>query len=90
MSPFLFALYIEELIEMLKSAGCRGIYIDEIAKNVMALLFADDVAICSETVGRLREMIKVLENFSNKWGLKVNLDKTKIMVFRRGGKNKSG
>ena len=34
------------------------------------MLFADDVAICSETVGRLREMIKVLENFSNKWGLK--------------------
>ena len=89
LSPFLFALYIEELIEMLKSAGCRGIYIDEFAENVMALLFADDVAICSETVGRLREMIKVLENFSNKWGLKVNLDKTKIMVFRRGGKIKA-
>ena len=55
----------------------------------MALLFAYDVAICLETVGRLHEMIKVLENFSNKWGLKVNLDETKIMVFRRDGKIKA-
>ena len=89
LSPYLFTLNIEELIKMLKSSGCRGIYIDEFAENVMALSFADDVAICLETVGRLREMIKVLENFSNKWGLKVNLDKTKIMVFRRDGKIKA-
>ena len=89
LSPFLFALYIEELLQMLKSAGCKGIYIDEIADNVMALLFADDVAMCSETVGRLREMIRVLEDFSKKWQLKINLEKTKIMVFRRGGKIKN-
>ena len=90
LSPFLFTLYIEELLQMLKIAGCKGIYIDEIAENAMALLFADDVVMCSETVGRLREMIKVLEDFSKKWELKINLkkEKTKIMVFRRGGKIK--
>ena len=89
LSSFLFALYIEELLQMLKSAGCKGINIDEIADNVMALLFADDVAMCIETVGRLREMIRVLEDFSKKWQLKINLEKTKIMVFRRGGNIKN-
>ena len=89
LSPLLFALYIEELLQMFKSAGCRGIYIDEIADNVMALLFADDVAMCSETVGRLREMIRVLEDFSKKWQLKIHLEKTKILVFRIGGKIKN-
>ena len=90
LSPFLFTFYIEELIEMLKSSGCRGIYIDEFAGNVRALFFADDVAICSEIVGRLREMIKVLENFSNKWGRKVNLNKNQNYGFQKRWKNKSG
>ena len=34
-------------------------------------------------------MINVLADFCNKWGLKVNLSKTKIIVFRRGGKLKT-
>ena len=66
---------------MLKSAGCYRIYIDETAENVMALLFADYVTMCSETVGRLREMIKVLEDFSKKWELKINLEKNKNKWF---------
>ena len=87
-SPFLFALYIGELIKMLEKARCSGIFVDDIATNIMALLFADDVAMCSDTVGKLREMIRVLEDFSKKFGLKINLKKTKIMIFRRGGKIK--
>ena len=47
-SPFLFALYIGELIELLYNSGCTGIYIDEKAPNVMVLLFADDVAFCAD------------------------------------------
>ena len=60
LSPFLFALYIGELIKMLEKERCSGIFVDDIATNIMALLFADDVAMCSDTVGKLREMIRVL------------------------------
>ena len=52
-SPFLFALYIRELIEMLDLADCKGVYVDEIAPNIMDLLYADDVALCSDSIGRM-------------------------------------
>ena len=39
----------------------------------------------ADTVGRLQYMINVLENYCDKWGMYVNLTKTKIRVFRRGG-----
>ena len=64
----------------------KGLYVDEIAPNIMALLFADDVALCSDSIGRMRDMINVLEQFCDRWKMKINLEKTKIMVFRRGGK----
>ena len=88
LSPLLFVLFIGEFVDMLHQAGCTGIYINEQAPNIMILLFADDVALCGDSIGRLNEMIKTLENYTEKWGMKVNMDKTKIIVFRRGGKLK--
>ena len=82
-------LYIGELIDMLNDAGCTGIFIDDQAPNIMALLFADDIALVNDTVGRLKELIKILEKYTQNWGMKVNLEKTKIIIFRRGGALKS-
>ena len=84
LSPFLFILYLSELIDMLKANGCQGIYLDERTQNVMILLYADDMAMCSDTVGRIQKMIDVLGQFCEKWAMIVNLTKTKIVVFRRG------
>ena len=85
LSPFLFILYIGELIDMLDELGCHGIYVNEVAKNIMILLYADDMALIADTVERLLRMIDVLESYCCKWNMLVNLTKTKIMVFRRGG-----
>ena len=49
------------------------------------LLYADDMVNIADTVGRLQNQINILAEFCYKYGMKVNLDKTKIMVFRRGG-----
>ena len=48
-------------------------------------MYADDIVQCGDTVGQLRSHIRVLEQYCSSWGMKVNLKKTKIMVFRRGG-----
>ena len=85
LSPFLFTLYIGELIDMLDELGCHGIYVNEDAKNIMILLYADDMALIADTVVRLQRMIDVLESYCCKWNMLVNLIKTTIMVFRRGG-----
>ena len=42
------------------------------------------------SLNRMRDMINVLEQFCDRWKMKINLEKTKIMVFRRGGKIRKG
>ena len=74
------AVYISELIDKLNEEECIGMYINEDALNII-LLFADDIAMCSDMPVRLQHMSNVLKMFCNIWGLKLNLLKTKILVF---------
>ena len=85
LNPFLFIFYLHEFVEYCINENCQGIYIDENCPNIMMLLFADDMINCGDTVGNLQNLINKLQNYCSSWGLKVNVGKTKIMVFRRGG-----
>ena len=49
------------------------------------MLYADDIVIFAEDQAGLQEGLDVLFIYCKKWKLKVNVDKTKIMLFRRGG-----
>ena len=73
-NPMLFVLYISELIDTLIEEGCMGVYINEVAPNIILLLF--DIAMCSDMPGRLQHMLNVLKMYCDKWGLKLNLLKT--------------
>ena len=52
---------------------------------LLILLFADDVALCSDTAIGLQRQIHILHNYCQDSGISVNTDKTKIMVFKKGG-----
>ena len=43
--------------------------------------FADDLAIFSLSKGDLQKRISILKQYSNEWGLELNLSKTKVMIF---------
>ena len=49
-------------------------------------MYADDIALIAYTSVELQRKLKALESFCQKWGMEVNLAKTKIIVFRNGGK----
>jgi hypothetical protein len=85
LSPFLFSLYVAEIVTMLDEADCKGVFINEDFPNVTSLLFADDLVLCADSVGRLQKMIDVIVRFCERWGLAVNISKTAVMVFRNGG-----
>ena len=70
---------------MCKESGNKGIFIDEEFDNIGTLIYADDLNHLSDTVGHLQSLINVLSSFCYKWEMKVNMDKTKIIVFRNGG-----
>ena len=85
LSPFLFALYLNAFVEMIQSYQCQGIYVSESFPNVCTLLYADDMVLCADTIGNLQKQLNVLEIYCQKWGMKVNMKKSMIVVYRNGG-----
>ena len=55
---------------------------------VHALLFADDLALISRSPEGLQTMIDRIGEYCQMWGMQVNVEKTKCMVFRKGGRRK--
>ena len=50
------------------------------------MLFADDMVILGKGSNDLQRSLDLLNSYRNKWGLAVNTEKTKVVVFRiRGG-----
>ena len=49
------------------------------------LLFADDLVLLSESPQGLQNCLDKLGSYCHKWGLNVNLSKTKIVLFNKGG-----
>lgn len=50
------------------------------------LKFADDGVIVADLPEGLRKMLGQLKKFSEESGMEVNEKKTKIMIFKRGGR----
>ena len=50
------------------------------------LLFADDIVLIADTVFELQKKLDVLYEVATKLGLIVNIDKSKVLVFRKGGR----
>ena len=49
-------------------------------------MYADDIVILADDKKILQKMIDRLENYCSSWSMVVNLEKSKIMVFRKGGR----
>lgn len=80
LSPLLFALYLNDLNDHLEG----GLELDDL--NIRLLLYADDIVILADNIDVLQNMINNLEVYCDTWNMEVNLRKSAIMVFRRGGK----
>lgn len=84
LSPVLFSLFMNDIPEYLKIAGCTGVNINNHFFN--SLMFADDLMLISSSALDLQHSINVLSKHANDWKLKVNIEKTKIMIFNKQGR----
>ena len=84
LSPLLFSLFINDLEEELYIKGAKGI--DTGLLKFFLLLYADDIVIFANSAEEMQDNLNILEEYCNKWKLKVNKDKTKVIVFRKGGR----
>ena len=58
-SPLLFSFFINDLAEIINSSCLRGIQLFPDYVEILILLFADDVALCSDTVIGLQRQINL-------------------------------
>jgi len=82
LSPLLFNIVIADLEEEMGRVKWGGIKLGE--RRIYTLAYADDIVLLSEDEGGLRSMISRLEDYLEKKRLELNVDKTKIMRFRKG------
>jgi len=84
-SPILFTYLINDLIMNVRRYGRHGVQLFPDHTELRTLLFADDVALVSDTTIGLQHQINILVKFTKETGLTVNMAKTKVVVFRKGG-----
>ena len=80
MSPILFTLYIDELLKELESLGL-GCYVGH--QFYGGLCYADDITLLAPSGLMLQKMLKVCENFGNRYFIKFNVKKTVCIQFTK-------
>ena len=80
MSPCLFNLYAEYIIRNARLAEAQaGIKIA--GRNINNLRYADDTTLMAESEEELKSLLMKVKEKSEKVGLKLNIQKTKIMAL---------
>lgn len=96
LSPFLFSLYINDLENFLLEKNTVGLQSisNEIENELLLhlklliLFYADDTVIMAESTEDLQNALNEFYSYCTQWKLKVNVNKTKIMVFSKGPTSK--
>jgi hypothetical protein len=84
LSPFLFSMFLNDIENEFIINGLNGIDFGYI--KLFLMLYADDIVIFSNSPSDLQKGLDVLYAYCQRWKLVVNAEKTKVMVFRKGGR----
>ena len=82
---FFFSLFVNELALEIIQNGKHGATFGNDFIELFILLFADDIVLLSETVIGLQTQLNSLYRAVMQLQLKVNMDKSNIVVIRKGG-----
>ena len=79
-SPTLFTVYIALIENVFKKAQSGGAVVGR--QKLWTLSYADDLALIAKEEGEMKCMLKTLEKFLQKIKLELNVEKSKMVVFR--------
>ncbi|UYV83647.1 hypothetical protein LAZ67_23001880 [Cordylochernes scorpioides] len=85
LSPYLFILFVTDLINIFNDSTLPGIYLPNFG-TVHLLMYADDIILIGESKINLQIKINMLKKYFETNHLTLNESKSKIMVFRNGGR----
>ena len=82
LSPTLFNIFLHDLPAIFDKE-CHPVILNN--TEISCLMYADDIVILSQNSQGLQNAIDNLSRYCGTWNLKINLSKTKIVVFNKGG-----
>ena len=53
--------------------------------KMFMLLYADDIVLFANSANELQDELDLMSDYCKRWKLKINISKTKVMIFRKGG-----
>lgn len=84
LSPFLFAMFLNDVENVFLEQGMNGIDVESF--KLFLILYADDMVIFANNAAELQTSLDLMYEYCNRWKLIVNIDKTKVVIFRKGGR----
>ena len=81
-SPILFNLFINKISNIFDDT-CVPVEINNV--KISSLLWADDLLLVSQTAEGLQNSINKMDKFYQSLELKINMKKTKVMIFNKRG-----
>jgi hypothetical protein len=80
LSPILFDIFLDDIIKDINAVG-DGVTLG--GRTVSCLLFADDIALLSNSPEGLQRMLDVCQKYANSARFKFNVGKSNVVVFSR-------
>jgi hypothetical protein len=86
LSAKLFTLFIDDIVKTLHESNVASLKIA--SKEIHMLMYADDIVILASNVFDLQNKIDIIISYFNNNDLTVNLEKTKVVMFKYGRERK--
>jgi hypothetical protein len=83
LSPLLFAIYVADIMDEIKNINI-GVKIG--AQYVNLLMYADDIALITETRSDMAKLLQIIEKYGHKKEIKFNGSKTNLLIFNKKSK----
>ena len=81
LSPNLFNIFIDDITNCFDTNKCDPAKL--ITEKINCLLYADDLVLISDSATGLQNCLNSLNQYTKKWKLSINFDKTKAMIISK-------
>ena len=82
MSPMLFNVYLMDLEEEMRKEQTGGVVVGK--EKLWSISYADDIVLLAKSEQELKGMMKRFRKYTERKGLTLSTEKSKVMVFEKG------
>jgi len=90
LSSILFNLFLSDVDSVMKEDHLPKINLFHSKLEINYLLFADDIVLLADNQLYLQKLLNATQTYVNTNRLKINEDKTKVLIFKKGGHRNTG